>query len=173
MARTPAPLPLTRSAGSASPASRRLKRLDAGKNAGGSLFEMADYVACLSVIDSRNKPLRRTQKPFAPPFCCTLAEAGRGGEKMNSPLDTHHRPPENRLQLLEHHYTNCKNRLAARASFPGPPVVTGLAHLTRRRCRVYPPPQPLIPQPPALNGPELGWDRGKEDLQTVSRERTA
>ena len=32
----------------------RLKRIDAGKNAGRSLFEMADYVACLTVIDSRN-----------------------------------------------------------------------------------------------------------------------
>jgi len=32
----------------------RLKRIDAGKNAGRSLFELADYVACLTVIDSRN-----------------------------------------------------------------------------------------------------------------------
>lgn len=32
----------------------RLKRINAGKNAGRSLFELADYVACLSVIDSRN-----------------------------------------------------------------------------------------------------------------------
>jgi hypothetical protein len=33
----------------------RLKRIYAGKkNAGRSLFELADYVACLSVIDSRN-----------------------------------------------------------------------------------------------------------------------
>jgi hypothetical protein len=32
----------------------RLKRLYAGKNAGRSLFEMSHYVACLSVIDSRN-----------------------------------------------------------------------------------------------------------------------
>jgi len=32
----------------------RLKRVYAGKNAGRSLFEMAHYVACLSVIDSRN-----------------------------------------------------------------------------------------------------------------------
>jgi hypothetical protein len=32
----------------------RLKRIYAGKNAGRSLFEMADYVACLTVIDSRN-----------------------------------------------------------------------------------------------------------------------
>ena len=32
----------------------RLKRLDTGKNAGRALFEMADYVACLRVIDSRN-----------------------------------------------------------------------------------------------------------------------
>src|ERR1017187_126121 len=50
----------------------RLKRIDAGKNAGRSLFEMANCVACLSVIDSRNKPLRRSRKPFAPPLCCTL-----------------------------------------------------------------------------------------------------
>jgi hypothetical protein len=34
---------------------KRLKRIYAGKkNAGRSLFEMADFVACLSVIDSRN-----------------------------------------------------------------------------------------------------------------------
>jgi hypothetical protein len=32
----------------------RLKRIDAGKNAGRSLFELSDYVACLTVIDSRN-----------------------------------------------------------------------------------------------------------------------
>jgi len=32
----------------------RLKRVYAGKNAGRSLFEMAHYVACLTVIDSRN-----------------------------------------------------------------------------------------------------------------------
>ena len=32
----------------------RLKRINAGKNAGRSLFELADYVACLAVIDSRN-----------------------------------------------------------------------------------------------------------------------
>ena len=32
----------------------RLKRVCAGKNAGRSLFEMAHYVACLTVIDSRN-----------------------------------------------------------------------------------------------------------------------
>jgi hypothetical protein len=32
----------------------RLKRIDAGKNPGRSLFEIADYVACLTVIDSRN-----------------------------------------------------------------------------------------------------------------------
>jgi len=33
----------------------RLKRIYAGKkNAGRSLFEMAQYVACLTVIDSRN-----------------------------------------------------------------------------------------------------------------------
>ena len=32
----------------------RLKRLDAGKNAGRSLFELSEYVACLTVIDSRN-----------------------------------------------------------------------------------------------------------------------
>ena len=32
----------------------RLKRINAGKNAGRSLFELADYVACLTVIDSRN-----------------------------------------------------------------------------------------------------------------------
>jgi hypothetical protein len=33
----------------------RLKLIYAGKkNAGRSLFEMADYVACLTVIDSRN-----------------------------------------------------------------------------------------------------------------------
>jgi hypothetical protein len=33
---------------------KRLKRIYAGKNAGRALFELADYVACLSVIDSRN-----------------------------------------------------------------------------------------------------------------------
>ena len=32
----------------------RLKRLYAGKLAGRGLFEMAHYVACLTVIDSRN-----------------------------------------------------------------------------------------------------------------------
>jgi len=32
----------------------RLKRIYAGKQAGRSLFEMAHYVACLTVIDSRN-----------------------------------------------------------------------------------------------------------------------
>jgi hypothetical protein len=32
----------------------RLKRINAGKNAGRSLFEMSHYVACLNVIDSRN-----------------------------------------------------------------------------------------------------------------------
>jgi hypothetical protein len=32
----------------------RLKRIYAGKNAGRALFELADYVACLTVIDSRN-----------------------------------------------------------------------------------------------------------------------
>ena len=32
----------------------RLKRIYAGKNAGRNLFELADYVACLKVIDSRN-----------------------------------------------------------------------------------------------------------------------
>ncbi len=32
----------------------RLRRLYAGKNAGRSLFEMAQYVACLNVIESRN-----------------------------------------------------------------------------------------------------------------------
>ena len=33
----------------------RLRRIYAGnKNAGRSLFELADYVACLKVIDSRN-----------------------------------------------------------------------------------------------------------------------
>jgi hypothetical protein len=32
----------------------RLKRLDTGKNPGRALFELADYVACLTVIDSRN-----------------------------------------------------------------------------------------------------------------------
>ena len=31
-----------------------LKCIYAGKNAGRSLFEMANYVACLTVIDSRN-----------------------------------------------------------------------------------------------------------------------
>ena len=32
----------------------RLNRLYAGKNGGRSLFEMAHFYACLSVIDSRN-----------------------------------------------------------------------------------------------------------------------
>ena len=32
----------------------RLKRIEAGKSAGRSLFELSDYVACLTVIDSRN-----------------------------------------------------------------------------------------------------------------------
>src|ERR1039458_4603090 len=32
----------------------RLKRIPASKNAGRCLFELADYVACLSVTDSRN-----------------------------------------------------------------------------------------------------------------------
>jgi hypothetical protein len=32
----------------------RLKRIYAGKNPGRALFELADYVACLTVIDSRN-----------------------------------------------------------------------------------------------------------------------
>jgi hypothetical protein len=32
----------------------RLKRIYAGKNAGRSLFELSEYVACLTVIDSRN-----------------------------------------------------------------------------------------------------------------------
>ena len=32
----------------------RLKRIYAGKNGGRSLFELSEYVACLSVIDSRN-----------------------------------------------------------------------------------------------------------------------
>jgi hypothetical protein len=32
----------------------RLKRVYTGKNAGKSLFEISEYVACLSVIDSRN-----------------------------------------------------------------------------------------------------------------------
>jgi hypothetical protein len=32
----------------------RLRRIHAGKDAGRSLFEMADFVACLTVIDSRN-----------------------------------------------------------------------------------------------------------------------
>jgi hypothetical protein len=32
----------------------RLKRIDTGKNAGRALFELADYVACLTVMDSRN-----------------------------------------------------------------------------------------------------------------------
>jgi hypothetical protein len=32
----------------------RLKRIYAGKNAGRSLFEISDFVACLCVIDSRN-----------------------------------------------------------------------------------------------------------------------
>jgi hypothetical protein len=33
---------------------KRLKRLYAGKNPGRALFELADYVACFTVIDSRN-----------------------------------------------------------------------------------------------------------------------
>jgi len=32
----------------------RLKRIQAGKNAGRSLFELSEYVACLTVINSRN-----------------------------------------------------------------------------------------------------------------------
>jgi len=33
----------------------RLKRISkGGKNAGRSLFELSDFVACLTVIDSRN-----------------------------------------------------------------------------------------------------------------------
>jgi hypothetical protein len=32
----------------------RLKRLYAGKNAGRALFEIAQYLACLTVIESRN-----------------------------------------------------------------------------------------------------------------------
>jgi len=32
----------------------RLKRVYAGKNGGRNLFEISEYVACLSVIDSRN-----------------------------------------------------------------------------------------------------------------------
>ena len=32
----------------------RLKRIYAGKNAGRSLFEISQYVACLTVIESRN-----------------------------------------------------------------------------------------------------------------------
>jgi hypothetical protein len=32
----------------------RLKRIYAGKNAGRSLFELSEFVACLTVIDSRN-----------------------------------------------------------------------------------------------------------------------
>jgi hypothetical protein len=32
----------------------RLKRIYAGKNAGRSLFELSEFVACLKVIDSRN-----------------------------------------------------------------------------------------------------------------------
>ena len=32
----------------------RLKRIHAGKNAGRSLFELSEFVACLRVIDSRN-----------------------------------------------------------------------------------------------------------------------
>ena len=32
----------------------RLRRLETGKNPGRALFELADYVACLTVIDSRN-----------------------------------------------------------------------------------------------------------------------
>jgi hypothetical protein len=32
----------------------RLKRINVGKNAGRSLFELADYIACLNAIDSRN-----------------------------------------------------------------------------------------------------------------------
>ena len=51
----PAAPPIDALRESASPASRpRLKRIEAGKNAGRSLFELADYVACLTVIDSRN-----------------------------------------------------------------------------------------------------------------------
>jgi hypothetical protein len=33
---------------------RRLKNLERGKNAGRALFELSDYLACLTVIDSRN-----------------------------------------------------------------------------------------------------------------------
>jgi hypothetical protein len=32
----------------------RLRRIEAGKNAGRSLFELSEFVACLTVIDSRN-----------------------------------------------------------------------------------------------------------------------
>ena len=32
----------------------RLKRIDAGKDAGRSLFELSEFVACLTVIESRN-----------------------------------------------------------------------------------------------------------------------
>ena len=32
----------------------RLKRIDNGKNPGRSLFELSEFVACLTVIDSRN-----------------------------------------------------------------------------------------------------------------------
>jgi hypothetical protein len=32
----------------------RLKRMNAGKNAGRSLFELSEFVACLTVIDARN-----------------------------------------------------------------------------------------------------------------------
>ena len=33
---------------------KRHQRVYAGKNAGRSLFELAQYVACLTVIESRN-----------------------------------------------------------------------------------------------------------------------
>ena len=32
----------------------RLKRLEAGKNPGRAMFELSEYVACLTVIDTRN-----------------------------------------------------------------------------------------------------------------------
>jgi hypothetical protein len=32
----------------------RLRRIEAGRNAGRSLFEISHYIACLTVIDSRN-----------------------------------------------------------------------------------------------------------------------
>ncbi len=32
----------------------RIKRINAGRKAGQSLFELSDYVACLIVIESRN-----------------------------------------------------------------------------------------------------------------------